>query len=72
MIVKFVTLGSAIAREVHIDAFLSRSIQVAKRVPRPVRAIFDREQPRVGPVEVTWDTQKRQAELVPFYERSGW
>jgi hypothetical protein len=71
VIVKFVSMGDDVARSVSLG-YGARSIQTAKRVPKPVRVLLDGHRRLGGPVEVMWNTETRQAELVPFYERAGW
>jgi len=43
------------------------SIQVAKRVPKPVRELFSG--PICGGLEVDWDPKTRTATRVPIWER---
>lgn len=42
--------------------------RAAKRVPKAVRAV--RAQFK-GPIEIWYDTRTKQAELIPFWERSS-
>lgn len=64
---RYTSFAGTIAR-IKPWGFGQYAIVTAARVPEPVRTLF-KQVHFGGTTEIDWDTKKREAKLVPYWER---